>query len=183
MTDANAHGNTGPSVEDTVRLAEYASLRAEIDRRSNVQWNALALQITTAGTIAGFAITKVSIVAILLLIPFTSYTLGSRYLLHHFQIKLISRYVRDSLSPRLPGLHWEVWKSAEIRHDTGVLHPVRLAFEGVAVIALAAYAALALHDWLTADRPNAYLIAGYASIWLIGVAATYALHRERTALA
>ena len=69
--------------------------------------------------------------------------LGSRYILHDFHLKLISRYIRDSLSGRLGGhLAWESWKVGQITPDTAprgwltpaawnVLHPTRLAFEGV----------------------------------------------------
>jgi hypothetical protein len=68
--------------------------------------------------------------------------LGSRYLLHDYHIKLISKYIRDSLSGRLHDhLEWESWKLRRIEADTrwrhwltptgwNLLHPTRLAFEG-----------------------------------------------------
>jgi len=89
-------------------LAEYAALRTEVDRRANVQWNVFALQITSAGVIASLALSHVSDVALLLVIPLSSYMLGSRYVLHDYHLKLISRYIRDSLSQRLGGnLAWD----------------------------------------------------------------------------
>jgi hypothetical protein len=33
-------------------LVDYAALRAEVDRRATVQWNVLALQLTSTGVIA-----------------------------------------------------------------------------------------------------------------------------------
>ena len=39
-----------------VMLAEYSALRSEVDRRATIQWNVLALQITSAGVIASLAI-------------------------------------------------------------------------------------------------------------------------------
>jgi hypothetical protein len=50
---------------NNVMLAEYATLRAEVDRRTNVQWNVVALQITSAGVIASLAISRVSDIALL----------------------------------------------------------------------------------------------------------------------
>src|SRR5208283_2253138 len=50
----------GASVEaqlgDQVMLAEYSALRSEVDRRVNLQWNVVALQVTSAGVIASLAI-------------------------------------------------------------------------------------------------------------------------------
>jgi hypothetical protein len=98
-------------VASRIMLAEYAALRTEVDRRATVQWNVLALQLTSAGVIASLAISRASDIALLLVIPLSSYMLGSRYILHDFHLKLISRYIRDSLSGRLGGhLAWENWK-------------------------------------------------------------------------
>jgi len=90
-------------VASQIMLAEYAALRTEVDRRATVQWNVLALQLTSAGVIASLAISHASDIALLLVIPLSSYMLGSRYILHDFHLKLISRYIRDSLSGRLGG--------------------------------------------------------------------------------
>lgn len=37
---------------NAVALAEYTALRSEIERRCTIQWNVVALQISSAGTIA-----------------------------------------------------------------------------------------------------------------------------------
>jgi uncharacterized membrane protein YhfC len=52
-------------------------LRSEIDRRTNVQWNVIALQITSPGVIASLAISRVTDIALLLVIPLLSYMLGT----------------------------------------------------------------------------------------------------------
>jgi hypothetical protein len=88
-------------VDSQIMLAEYTALRAEIDRRAQVQWNVFALQVTSAGAVASLAIASASRFALLLIIPLSSYMFGSRYVLHDFHIKLIQRYIRESLSPRL----------------------------------------------------------------------------------
>ena len=51
-------------------LAEYAALRTEVDRRAAIQWNVLALQLTSAGVIASLAISRTSEIALLLVIPY-----------------------------------------------------------------------------------------------------------------
>lgn len=101
-------------VASQIMLAEYAASRTEVDRRASVQWNVLALQLTSTGVIASLAISHASEIALLLVIPLSSYMLGSRYILHDFHMKLISRCIRDSLSGRLGGnLAWE--ESARLR--------------------------------------------------------------------
>ena len=75
-------------------------MRTEVDRRATVQWNVLALRLTSTGVIASLAISYASDIALLLVIPLSSYMLGmssymlgSRYILHDFHLKLISRYI------------------------------------------------------------------------------------------
>jgi hypothetical protein len=41
--------DTEAQVASQIMLAEYAALRTEVDRRATVQWNVLALQLTSAG--------------------------------------------------------------------------------------------------------------------------------------
>jgi hypothetical protein len=172
-----------------IMLTEYTALRTEVDRRATVQWNVLALQLTSTGVIASLALSRASQIALLLVIPLSSYMLGSRYILHDFHLKLISRYIRDSLSERLGGyLAWESWKISQITRDTGprgwltptawnLLHPTRLAFEGVAWLALLTAALAAVYSWR--DKAPAWgLILGFALLWTLGALAAYALHRS-----
>lgn len=176
-------------IASQIMLAEYTALRTEVDRRATVQWNVLALQVTSAGVIASLAISHVSDIVLLLVIPLSSYMLGSRYILHDFHLKLISRYIRDSLSGRLGGhLAWESWKISQIASDAGprgrltptvwnLLHPTRLAFEGVAWLALLTAALAATYSWR--DKAPAWgLILGFALLWILGALATYFLHRS-----
>jgi hypothetical protein len=171
-----------------VMLTEYSALRSEVDRRANIQWSVLALQITAAGVIASLAISRPADIALLLVIPLSSYMLGSRYILHDYHLKLVSRYIRDSLSGRLQGnLAWEGWKVDQIKLDaqrrnwftvTGwnLIHPTRLAFEGVAWLALLAAAFAAAYAW-RGKVPAWGLILGFALLWILGAIATYFLHR------
>jgi len=175
-------------LESQVMLAEYSALRAELERRATVQWNVFALQITSAGAISSLAISTASNFALLLIIPLSSYMFGSRYILHDFHIKLIQRYIRDSLSGRLLGrLEWDRWRKetfSEVKDRrwfriTGwnVVHPTRLAFEGIAALALAAAAVSAAYSWWT-NAPHWVLTTAYVLLWALGVTVTYLLHRS-----
>ena len=172
-----------------IMLAEYAALRTEVDRRAAIQWNVLALQLTSAGVIASLAISRTSEIALLLVIPLSSYMLGSRYILHDFHLKLISRYIRDSLSGRLQGhLAWESWKLSQITTEAeprgwltpaawNLLHPTRLAFEGVAWLALLTAALAAAYSWRD-NTPAWGLVLGFALLWILGALSTYFLHKS-----
>ncbi|MEV4313082.1 hypothetical protein [Actinocrispum sp. NPDC049592] len=171
-----------------ILLAEYTALRSEAERRATIQWNIVALQIAAAGAITSFSIAAAN-VGLLLIVPLMSYMLGKRYILHDTHIKLIWRYVRDSLSARLDRqLQWEAWRDRELASAvarrrwftaTGwnVLHPTRLAFQGVATLALAGALAAGIFMWITRS-PSWYVIAGYALGWLIDALATAYLHRS-----
>jgi hypothetical protein len=179
----------GTAAETQIMLAEYSALRTEVERRANVQWNVVALQLGSAGVISSLAISSVSHIALLLLVTLSSYMLGSRYILHDYHIKLISKYILDSLSGRLQDkLAWESWKVDRMRPDvehgrwftvTGwnMLHPTRLAFEGVAVLALVVTALAAAYARRN-KVPEWYLVLGFALLWVLGAIATYLLDRS-----
>jgi hypothetical protein len=159
-----------------IRLAEFTALRAEIDRRANIQWNVFALQVASSGAIGSLAITSISKATLLLIIPMLSFMLGSRYILHDYHIKLIQDYIRDSLSPSLSGaLGWTRWKMnlPQEARSSGwfsiigwkVTHSTRLAFEGVAALALISAVCLAGYAWVKSSPPW-YVILGFA-VWVV----------------
>jgi hypothetical protein len=170
-----------------IMLAEYTALRTEIERRTTVQWNVFALQLASAGAIAGVAISATGNLALLLLIPLSSYLLGSRYILHDFHVKLIRRYIGGSLTTRLSDhLRWEAWRRTELSTPTdrgwfsvtgwNLTQPTRLAFEGVAGLALLASACGAAYRWWR--TPVAWpLVAGAAATRLLGAVVVVLLHR------
>jgi hypothetical protein len=181
------NGASSTAETTSVLLAEYGALRAELDRRATLQWNVVALQISSAGIVVSLAISKTSLHPLLLLLPLSSYVFGSRYILHDYHIKLVERYIRRSLSRRLDGnLQWEKWKrrqtmSPRVRASTpravhwNALHPTRLTFEGLAFVALVAAAVAAFVDW-RATAPAWHVAAGLALWWALGVIALVALH-------
>lgn len=188
-SSATRRDSADVQLANQVMLAEYSALQTEVDRRVNLQWNVVALQVTSVGVVASLAISRAADIALLLVIPWLCYMLGNRYILHDYQIKLISRYIRDSLSSRLGGhLAWEGWRVNQARQDVepprwftatswNLLHPTRLAFEGVSWLALLAAALTAAYAWR--DKAPAWgLILGFALLWILGVLATSSLHRS-----
>jgi hypothetical protein len=181
-----------PDSPTAILLAEYTALRSETERRSTIQWNVFALQIASAGAITSLAIASATNSALLLVVPLTSYMLGNRYILHDFHLKLIHRYVRDSLSDRLSGnLQWEAWRERELDRETApgrrftatgwnALHPTRLAFVGVAALTLAGALATGIFLWITRS-PGWSVITAFGLGWLVDALATVRLHRIFTA--
>lgn len=176
-----------PALRTQVLLAEYAALRTEVERRATAQWNVFALQLASAGAIASVAVSAAANLALLLLVPLSSYLFGSRYLLHDFHIKLIRRYLRESLAGRLDEhLQWESWRSAALAAPTSrgwfsvtgwnFVHPTRLAFEGVALLAVVAAGIAAAYHWSL--RPPPWPVAaGFGAGWLLGAIVTGLLRR------
>lgn len=186
MREAEA-GEPDPAIGTQVMLAEYAALRAEVERRANAQWNIFALQLAAAGSIAGVAVASTANLTLLLLIPLSSYLLGSRYILHDFHIKLIRRYLRESLSGRLAGhLQWETWRNVALAAPTSrgwfsvtgwnFVHSTRLAFEGVGLLAVLAAGVAGVYQWVLRS-PAWPLVAGYALGWSLGAVVTVVLRR------
>ncbi len=175
--DPRSDDEVDPAIRTQILLAEYSALRAETERRATVQWSVFALQLASAGAISSVAISS-SDFALLLLVPFAAYLLGCRYILHDFHIKLIRRYVRESLAERLGGqVRWESWRTSALAAPatrgwfsvTGwnFAHPTRLAFEGVGFLSLAAALLSAGYRWWRTSVPWP-LTAGFLLGWLLG---------------
>ncbi|WP_410597024.1 hypothetical protein [Amycolatopsis sp. lyj-23] len=170
-----------------VMLAEYAALRTEVERRANTQWSVFALQLASAGAIGSVAVAATADSAVLLLVPLSSYLLGSRYILHDFHIKLIRRYLRESLSERLADdIRWETWRTEALAGPTtrgwfsvtgwNFVHSTRLAFEGVGMLAVLCAGFAGVYRW--SQRAPAWPVAvGYAVGWLLGVGVVLLLRR------
>lgn len=91
-------------------LAEFATLRSEALQAFSMQWNIIALQLTTTGVLVSFSLSNRSRTGFLLIIPVVSYILNGRYLRSERLVVLIAAYIVDELSPRVPGgLNWEKW--------------------------------------------------------------------------
>jgi hypothetical protein len=83
-------------------------------------------------------------------------------------------------------LGWECWRRGEVTTATGrrwvsvtgwnVMHPTRMAFEGVAIPALLAMLVAATYLW-SSHVPGWAAIAGGVAGWVLGAALTAGLHR------
>jgi len=72
-------------------------------------------------------------------------------------------------------LHAQFWMFPP--DDCAVSHPTRLAFEGVAWLALLTAALAGAYSWR--DKAPAWgLILGFALLWILGALGTYFLHRS-----
>jgi len=156
MTTDDAPQHTGP-------LAEFAALRSEIDRRAASQWTAVALQIGIAGAVFGFALSGRHRELLLLVIPIATYTTLARYSSQMVFLKLIGRYIRTELSPRVPGgLGWEEWRLANFRSADlsifGRFHFAWVVFPAVSALAIGAFVLTAVRSRLT-DGQAWYTVA------------------------
>src|ERR1700728_3050512 len=91
-------------------LAEFAALRSEVLQAFSMQWNTVALQLTTTGVLVSFSLTSHARTGFLLIVPVISYILNGRYLRSERLILTAATYIMTELSPRVPGgLNWEEW--------------------------------------------------------------------------
>lgn len=154
-------------------LAEFAALRAEIQDRVRAQQQMLSLQLTLTGTVFGFTISRPSMIALLLIVPFSSYLLCARLVAQHFGILIVAKYIREELSGQVPGgLGWEQWlqtrRHARPYYFLGLGLPLLLTFVGSGVLALGWAAGFVL----TSHNLTAISRAGLIMVWLAGPTAT-----------
>jgi len=135
-------------------LAEFAAMRAEIDRRSNEQHALMGLSITATATLAAFVISK-DRYELLPLVPVLTAVLGMRWLDHHRRIREIGDYIRDDINERLSqatsvadllGAEKELEGSQAYRVVLTLLVATTFAFPPFAAVA----GAVAHHDGWTA---------------------------------
>jgi hypothetical protein len=149
-------------------LAEFSSLRTEIDSRYKYQQQILALQLTLTTAIFAFGLSKPVPLGILMIVPLSSYLLCGRYIGQRTAIRWVSRYITEELSPRIPdGLGWPKW-SAENRRPERLLDwylPLLIGFPGASLLALGWTARLVV----VPERGLGWGTAGLAIVWLAGL--------------
>ncbi len=107
--------------------AEFAALRAEIDRRSNAQQGLMVMYVTGIGVAVTVATRGTSpadgdaetpggfAVLALLVLPFISLALATLFLDHHYKIRQIGDYIAETCTERIGmTVHWQAWN--ERRH-------------------------------------------------------------------
>ena len=144
--------NSSPEDHRSWVMGEFSALRSEIDRRSTTQQAILGLQVTSALTLSGIAITHHPYASVLFLIGPSSLLLFLQWLDHRRTIRLVARYIRTSLEPHLVDspqpsgggseqvpLGWQWYRYA---HPDSTSHrfiwtvPMILLFSGVTAAAL-----------------------------------------------
>ncbi|AXO36971.1 hypothetical protein AB0K27_08765 [Micromonospora echinospora] len=159
MTDSDVHG----------ALAEYQSLRAEIDSRAKFQQQILALQLTLTSAIVAFALSSPGLLPVLLIVPLSSYLLCGRYVGQRTAMRWTTRYINEELAPRVPGgLGWAAWSQAN-RRPARVLDwfiPLLICFPGAGVLALG------WTLWPTFTHRHAGAVVGLGTVWTVGLLAT-----------
>ncbi len=93
------HPSIGNKLE--ALLAEYNSLKLEIQNRSQMQNRFIQIHIIALTSIIGFAFYQGSRLWALFLIPIESSLLGLWYLDHAIQIIKIGEYIQDSIEPKV----------------------------------------------------------------------------------
>jgi hypothetical protein len=133
------------------------------------------LQLTSVGAIFGLALSELDLQGMLLVVPFSSYVMCSRYVLFHLGVVKIGDYIKDELSPRTGGhIRWEAWtRSHRATPDRYFIHPVTAAFTLPATVSLV-WGGGAL---LTSDSLGAWIYAIAAVAWIGGAVSIMAMYR------
>ncbi|GAB3352919.1 hypothetical protein RMN56_02665 [Micromonospora halotolerans] len=159
MTDIDVQG----------ALAEYQSLRAEIDSRAKFQQQIVGLQLTLTSAIIAFGLSRPGFLAVLLIVPLSSYLLCGRYVGQRTAMRWTTRYIDEELAPRVPGgLGWGAWSTAN-RRPARLLDwflPLLICFPGASLLTLGWTVRLmfAHQAW--------YTTAGFVIVWLVGFLTT-----------
>lgn len=130
-----------PSLNQNAALAEFTALREEILARQGHQHTMMALNLTISGAVFSFALTQSTRVLALLVVPFTAFMIGGRYIAQDYGIEEIGKYIGGDLSRRVTGgLGWEGYitqnRTQNRRQLFFGLDPLFIAFPGVACAAL-----------------------------------------------
>lgn len=129
------------------RTAEYTSLRAEIQRRSDNQHQLLSITIVAAGTLFALGLQQDAgtAVPVLLIYPILAMFLATAWAHHDFSIRRIADYIRDHIERFVAGSGWETyvrsWHGKEKRPsyaERGIFLSSELAAVALAVLRLLA---------------------------------------------
>lgn len=85
--------NVSTAADQSARLEEFKALRAEIDRRSNVQQAIVGVEIVALTTLISVALSKTNNVGVLLVLPIVSLFLAVQWYDHRLTIRSIGAYI------------------------------------------------------------------------------------------
>jgi hypothetical protein len=150
-------------------LAEFHTLRIEIDSRSKFQQQILGIQLSLTSAIVAFGLSRPEFTGIMFIVPLSSYLLCARYVGQRTAIRWAARYIDEHLNPRVPGgLGWTRWSLSNRRPDRVVdwFVPLTICFPGASLLALG-------WTWgLLMSTGGPLARAGVSALWIVGAFAT-----------
>ncbi|MGH3736107.1 MAG: hypothetical protein ACRDT6_10890 [Micromonosporaceae bacterium] len=172
--DARTGTSEGP-------LAEYASMRQEIESCIDRMTRLYLFQLSTAGAIFAFVLSGGGRSGLLLIVPISSYLLYVAWLNNYESVMHIGKFIDTVLGPKIGGgVHWESWRRANPypQRLPGGYHHLLLAFAGVSLLSLGWATPTVFSGWSAAPWVHVALLAA----WLVGLGALLAqayLSRDR----
>jgi len=154
-----------------VVLAQYNTLRQEIDSRAKRSHHILITQLFVAGAIFTYALgsrQNPGNAAVLLIVPVTSYLLLGRFADQLHAVNRIGRFLREHLSRRVPGgLQWEEWTYENARPQIVRfwIGPMMLAYPGASILAV-------LGSFAAANSADGLTRAALLAVWVLGIVLT-----------
>lgn len=162
----------------TALIAEYNSLRTEIDRRSQAQQTLSNLALTLTGATVAYALANDAIV-VLLLQPIIASALGMLYADHGKAIRRAGRYVELHLAPALTDLADDarvlLWEKVAHSGGTGMTRlswfvPPLLVFVGSSLGVLVAALPARVFDRVARDSNLLQVpLPAVGLLWLAGL--------------
>lgn len=152
-------------------LLEFVALREEILDRVRGQQQLCSHQLTISAMVFGFALSQREMIAVMLIVPFSSYLLCGRIVAQHFGTLRVAEYIMDHLSARVPGgLHWEAWLriGPTKPHLFGSLLPYLVTFTGASALALVSTFGFVFD----AHDGGLGMQIGFITVWCLALAAT-----------
>jgi hypothetical protein len=160
-------------------LAEYVTLRAEILQQVDLQWKATVILLTTTGAVFGFALSSIDRIPLLLIVPYSSYILCTRWIHSQALVDRAAYYIRTELASKVPGgLGFEHWIKTRTAH-TGFFRqllriawtrPTALTYPGLSGLALGTVAV-----WFGASTKPWAKVAIISGVigWSLGLLLTF----------
>lgn len=121
-----SHSTIQSEIASQCWLQEHETLRGEIGLNIVSMRHMIAFQVTTLGAITGLVLANpTELVLLLLIIPMSSFIIGSLVYFHIHSVFVISEYIKDRIAPKLRNitgdsgvLGWEAFAEEQRRKST-----------------------------------------------------------------
>ena len=150
----------------TSQLAEFETLRKEIEFRSSAQLTLISLNLTGIGTLVGFALTQLADPRLLILVPIIAPCIGMLYLDHAIMISMIGSYIEHSFK-----YNWEKAVRQQERQTAirfllfGI--PILLMFSAIPIASLIFTYSILADVWMwTLWITGGFMTGAFLFFWL-----------------